>query len=248
MFHHYERHRRWACLLTPALILMSALLSHAEPQRSLDRFESGGRQIRMETFTPAQSEGAPSIIVLHGATGVEFANRFIAGLAQQFASQGFVVHLVHYFDRTGATYASDAVIKQSSGEWLKAVHDAVLHVHAQRPGARIGIFGYSLGGYLAAAESATGGQTGAAVVLAGGIDDASADKRHHTVPTLILHGDADTRVPPGEARKLEASLKKAGGSPELHLYPGEGHIMDLPSYADVVMRGTAFFHKHLDGG
>lgn len=41
-----------------------------EPMRSLGHFESGGRQVRVETFIDPAFTDAPSIVVLHGATGV----------------------------------------------------------------------------------------------------------------------------------------------------------------------------------
>ena len=221
-------------------ITMLTSSTDAEPTRSLERFESGGKEIRIETFTDTAFRDAPSIIVLHGATGVEFANRFIANLARSFAGQGFVVHLVHYFDRTGARYADDATIKRSSGDWLQTVHDAVSFVQRKRPRAAVGLFGYSLGGYLAAAEAVASEEINAAVILAGGLDEASARAARRGPPFLILHGAADNRVPVSEARRLEATLKRMGHPPEVYIYPGEGHIMSLPTYADVVQRSVQF--------
>ncbi len=223
----------------------SSLAVATAVERTLEQFKSGGRSIRMETF--GGSKTAPSILVLHGATGVEFANRFIAELAQAFAAQGFVVHLVHYFDRTGSVYADDATIKASSDQWLETVHDAVSHVRQKRPQARVGMFGFSLGGYLAAAEAVHNEAVACAVILSGGLDEASVRRVRHAPPMLILHGDADSRVPIQEARRLEVALKKAGRAPEFHVYPGEGHIMNMMQYADVVKRGAAFFLAKLTG-
>lgn len=218
---------------------------NAEPIRSLDHFESGGKQVRVETFAAPKHANAPSVIVLHGATGVEFANRFIAGLAASIAEEGFVVHLVHYFDRTGARYADDATIKSSSDHWLATVHDAVTFVRGKRPAVKIGVFGYSLGGYLAAAETVGHREIAAAVILAGGLDEGSARIARHAAPVLILHGAADRRVPISEARRLEKVLRHLGNTPEFHVYPGEGHIMSLAAYADVLQRSVDFFRVHL---
>jgi dienelactone hydrolase len=233
-------------LTVPTLSLVTSM-SAADPTRQLDRFTSGGKKIRVETFAPANAEALPSIVVLHGATGVEFANRFIAGLAQSFAEDGFAVHLVHYFDRTGATYADEATIRRSSAQWLTTVDDTVTWVRSRRPKARIGIFGYSLGGYLAAAESVSNDQISATVILSGGLDEASVKGMRRAPPMLILHGAADRRVPVSEAYALEAALRKKGGHPSLRVYPGEGHIMQMATYGDVVRRGTTFFQQNLNG-
>lgn len=235
--------------LLPALLLMALLppLNGADNNlRNRDQFVSAGKAVRVETFRPADGgTAAPSVIVLHGSTGVAFANRFIAGVADQFAQQGFVVHLVHYFDSTSTSYADDATIARSSKTWLQAVSDAVEWVAEQRPKAKIGIFGYSLGGYLGAAESIADSRISAAVILAGGLDEGSSTAVKHAPPMLILHGGNDSRVPLSEARRLEAALIKAGRTPEFHVYPGEDHILSMPSYADVVRRGAEFFRRKL---
>ncbi len=109
--------------------------------RALETFQSGGKTIKVETFFPKDAESAPSIIVLHGATGIETANRFIALLAQGIASQGFVTHLVHYFDRTGTQYADDETMRLSAQEWIGTVDDAVKFIRRLRPKASIGCLG-----------------------------------------------------------------------------------------------------------
>ena len=224
---------------------MISSFARGQVVRTVDRFQSDGKTIRVETFGARDDATLPSIIVLHGATGVDFANRFIATLAQSIAEHGFVVYLLHYFDRTGETYADDDVIKRSAGEWLKTVDDAVSFVREQRPGVKIGLFGYSLGGYLAAAEAVKNPNVAAAVVLAGGLDSDSARDARRAPPVLILQGSADLRVPVTEAHNLEAVLKRLGGAPELHIYPDEGHIMKALTYADVVSRSADFFAAHL---
>jgi dienelactone hydrolase len=240
--------RAGSCLLVILTLMMAQALSpdaNAETLRGLERFESGGKQIRVETFIGPDAQAAPSVIVLHGATGVEFANRFIANLAQSFAAQGFVVHLVQYFDRTGALYADDRTIKASSHDWLQTVHDAVSFIRRKRPRAPIGIFGYSLGGYLAATVVVSNMEVSAAVVLSGGLDEASARAAKRAAPVLILHGSADTRVSVSEARRLESALNRVGCPPEVHIYSGEGHIMSLLTYADVVRRSVEFLRTKL---
>ncbi len=54
---------------------------------------------------------------------------------------------------------------------------------------------------------------------------ASTDHRLTEIktPLLILHGDRDTRVPPGESAQVAATLAAAGIPHEYIVYPGEGH-------------------------
>jgi carboxymethylenebutenolidase len=215
--------------------------------RALETFESDGKEIRVETFTGKLSGDAPSIVVLHGATGVEFANRFVARIAQRMAEQGFVAHLVHYFDRTGSTYADETTIKHASQHWLKTVHDGVAFLRRKRPEYAFGIFGYSLGGYLAAAETVVEDGIQAAVILSGGLDSASALKARRAPPVLILHGEEDSRVPLKEAERLDFVLTRLGHTPKTHFYPGEGHIMTIAAYADVIVRTIDFFRAELQG-
>lgn len=215
--------------------------------RALEHFQSGGKEIRVETFGDSSRSNVPSIIVLHGATGVDFANRFIAKLAEHIAAQGFVVHLVHYFDRTGTLYADDSTIKASAGDWLSTIHDAASFVRKERPDAAIGFFGYSLGGYLAAAETVQDGEVSAAVILAGGLDEESARAARHAAPVLILHGDADTRVSISESRRLKETLERLGLPATIHVYLGEGHIMSSAAYDDVIRRSVEFYRTNLRG-
>jgi carboxymethylenebutenolidase len=239
--------RRFLALLFLAIFPSCTTLSLLQTPRgdSIQRFRSGGKEIRIETFGKTNDPKVPSIIVLHGATGVEFYHRFIAGFAKDFSRKGFVVHLVHYFDRDGTEYADDDTIRRSSHVWQETVRDAVRQVRSSRPQAPLGIFGYSLGGYLAAAETVRNERIDAAVVLAGGLDKGSGHSVRRTPPTLILHGSADVRVPLSEGQRLEAALQRAGGKPEMHVYNGQGHIMDLATFRDITNRSTTFFREHL---
>jgi dipeptidyl aminopeptidase/acylaminoacyl peptidase len=67
-------------------------------------------------------------------------------------------------------------------------------------------------------------------------------------PTLILHGQQDTRVPIGQAQELYMGLKKNGVPVTLVLYPREGHPLIEPRHAlDKMKREYAFFSKYVLG-
>ena len=214
-------------------------------QSTVHHFRSGNRRIRVETLAGRDERPRRSVILLHGANGVRYANPVISGVIQYLGLQDFAVHLVHYFDRTNTSYEDDPTIHEHFATWLETVEAAVDYLQKDGNGAPLALFGHSLGGFLSAATLIRNPAVQAAVILSGGLDEASALTVKRTAPTLILHGAADTRVPVAEARRLEAALTAAGASPEMHVYPGEGHVLELASYADALDRATRFLRKHL---
>jgi dipeptidyl aminopeptidase/acylaminoacyl peptidase len=210
-------------------------------------FKSGGKSIPVEAFQPAGEGKAPAIIVLHGAGGMDYGNAYVRHLATAFAEQGYATFLVHYFSRTGNSYASDSTIRQNFPTWLETVSDAVSFISKQ-PGvdaARLATFGYSLGGYLAVAHAAQDDRVRAVVELAGGIDDSYAKKVKRMPPTLIVHGKSDRRVEPERATELEQLLQGMGVPVEMKLYEGEGHMLSPRAALDALSSGLDFLNRHL---
>ena len=64
-------------------------------------------------------------------------------------------------------------------------------------------------------------------------------------PVLILHGDADARVPVRWAHETEEVLKRCGAEYEIKIYKGAGHRFDLPTMLDAGARAVSFLKKHL---
>ena len=70
---------------------------------------------------------------------------------------------------------------------------------------------------------------GAADVALGGAKDMAQTQpisfaRPDAPPVLLLHGDEDTTVQPGNSRRLAAALQAKGAAAEVKLYRGQGHI------------------------
>jgi dipeptidyl aminopeptidase/acylaminoacyl peptidase len=65
-------------------------------------------------------------------------------------------------------------------------------------------------------------------------------------PTLIVHGAADPRVPPGQSLELYTALKWKGVPVEYVSYPREGHgLAERAHQEDFMKRVLEFFQKHL---
>ncbi len=219
-------------------------------------FQSGGKPIRLDAYLPAAADGpVPAVIALYGAGGSASGMERYAGL---LAAQGFAVYLLHYFDRTGIesadnqTLVKQKIVKQKIMRnfplWMKTLWDATSFVETQPPvdGERIALLGFSLGAYLALANSAIDHRVKAVVEFFGGMPKEMNLFMRRLCPVLILHGEADATVPVEEAHQLQRLLEKKGIPYEIKIYPGAGHgFEDQTIWRDAGLRSLQFLQKYL---
>lgn len=130
--------------------------------------------------------------------------------------------------------------------------DAAVAEHPQLDGGRVGILGGSYGGYLTAWTIAHDHRFAGAIVERGFLDpeffigtsdigsffaqeyngesreaiEAQSPQAHVgdvRTPTLVMHSENDLRCPLSQAQRYYASLRRAGVSTELVVFPGEDH-------------------------
>jgi carboxymethylenebutenolidase len=237
------------------LIFLLALLLALTPAHSAtlpvelhrESFLSGGRRIGVETFAPTGTERHPAVLVLHTSAGTLLGKRDLERFSRALAEQGKVAFFVRYFDRTGTTLANDRDIELFTPAWMETVRDAVTFAAAHprvRP-ERIGLFGYSLGAYLAVTTAAIDRRIDAVVEVAGGTFGRYEKRLRRLPPTLILHGSADQRVKVSEAYRMQKLARRFGAKAEMKIYPGEGHLLSKAAMEDAKQRGLEFFARHL---
>ena len=235
-------------ILIAGLVLACPALAAAENADFIrESFVSGGRKISVETFAPAGSGRHPAVLVLHSSAGTLVGKGELQRFSRALAGRGMVAFLVRYYDRTGTIFAGDAGIGKHLHEWEATVGDA-MDFAAAHPRVRresIGIFGYSLGGFLAVSTAAHDGRVDAVASVAGGIFTYLGGKLDRVPPLLILHGTADIRVDVAYARELERAARKLGARPVVKLYPGEGHVFSKPALADASQRALDFLAARL---
>jgi dipeptidyl aminopeptidase/acylaminoacyl peptidase len=127
--------------------------------------------------------------------------------------------------------------RASSGYWREGQQDLVQvveHVLGAFEGldrTRVYCTGASAGGFGTYGLATERPELFAAIACASGVGNyrrlASRDRelieRFTPVPTLILHGQADSIVPPSIARDVAVRLQQLGYPHELHLFDGHGH-------------------------
>jgi len=132
--------------------------------------------------------------------------------------------------------------------WMKTLWDATSFVETQGQvdGERIALLGFSLGAYLALANSAIDHRVKAVVEFFGGMPKEMNFFMKRLCPVLILHGETDPTVPVEEAYQLQRLLEKNGIPYEMKIYPGVGHGFDDQAiWRDAGLRSLQFLRKYL---
>ncbi len=215
--------------------------------RRTESFLSEGHRIQVETFSPTAPGRHPVVLILHGSSGRVIGKGPLVDLSRELASQGKMAMLVHYFDRTGTAWSGDKAIHQHWRTWAKTVRDSV-DFASTYPDVRadaIGIFGFSLGAYLAVSVAADDARIQAVAELSGGLFDEQKPGLKRLPPLLILHGLEDKRVPASRAYELKEIAIRLGTKPEMKTYEGEGHVLSAEAIQDASQRTLAFFDQQL---
>jgi carboxymethylenebutenolidase len=233
--------------------VMLAAPAAAAVTTSTKTFLAGDRPIEIDRYDPGTDGKHAAVVLLHGSEGLKDFGRFYRQQAQILAEEGYVVFLVHYFDRTGTTRVEPGDVKEDNFmPWLDTVRQAVRYVAEQRgvDATRVGLVGVSLGAYLALAAAAPGDLPIAAVVdLFGGLHKKFRKDVKKLPPTLIIHGDADKVVPVEEAYALEEVLKTHEVVYEIKVYEGQQHVFRTAPLGTAACHARrlalAFLARHL---
>jgi dienelactone hydrolase len=241
---------RLAAVVLFVLFCSSLMTNAAESEHlTLSKIstQSGGHRIRIDKYAPTRSNKRPAILVLHGAGGVFLDGPEMRRVARQLAEAGNTVYFVHYFNRTGTIVALDTGMQKNFPAWLGTVRDSIKF--AQRDSANpspVGVYGYSLGGFLALAAASNNPAVGAVVEHAGGIWNGEAERIKHMPPVLVVHGEGDRRVPFQKyAQPLVTVLRERGATPKVRFFPGEGHVFTAVAMSSVREAAVEFFRQHL---
>jgi carboxymethylenebutenolidase len=221
--------------------------------------EADEGRIALTRYAADQVGKRAGVLVLHGSRGIERKPRAYQRYADALNAAGIDVYLVRYFtaadiqalDPKTSTGKSRVVYETERFEgWTKRV-SLVVTACLARPenSGRVGLLGFSLGGYIAATTAAHDERVAALAVLYGGMPDAMVSEVKRLPPLIELHGDADRNVPLANGQELVRLAKAVGSDAELVTYPGKEHGFDFsdtdPMTSDAVGRVTRFFQDRL---
>ncbi|MGZ8212938.1 MAG: dienelactone hydrolase family protein [Methylosarcina sp.] len=216
-------------------------------------FTSSGKTYSIDIFNPNISPNGGVIIIAHGSDGpIDNDNgpwlTMMTGYARDLAEKGFVALMPNYLDET------NTVNIQQLSNYQATLADAVVYAKTlpEVDASRIGLLGFSLGGYLCLRN-----RSQAKVLVeyfaplfeeAGGIGLSGSPSLY----AQIHHGTADELLPLGlNAKPIEQRLHSEGADVELFSYKDAGHGFNGKHSGDSIAqikskeRTMTFFKKYL---
>jgi dienelactone hydrolase len=189
--------------------------------------------------------------VLHGAGGILFDGARMRRVARALSENGYTAFVLHYFNQTGNIYVRDPAMMKNFDTWRGTVRDAISWVSAQPDShnSKIGVYGYSLGGFLALAASSDSPKVGAVVEQSGGIWNNQFNRIGNLPPVLIIHGEQDGRVPFTKyCVPLQHVLTKRGIPFQKRIFPAEGHVLSRAAATEAANDAVYFFDHTFSEG
>ena len=234
--------------------------------------------IKPRGFDPSRKY--PVIVYLYGGPGVQLVRDVWQGANflwnQMMAQKGFIIFTVDNRGMAGRGHTFESAILRRFGEVELADQLAGVAWLKQQPyvdGARVGIWGWSYGGYMTCLAMLRAGDTFKAGFAGAPVTDwryydTIYTERYMGLPQdnpngyrdsspvnyadglrgklLIAHASGDDNVHFGNTMGLAEKLVQAQKYAEFLVYPGRGHgITDPPARIHIFNRVTQFFLENL---
>jgi carboxymethylenebutenolidase len=192
----------------------------------------------------------PGLVLFQEIFGV---NAHIRAVAEQYALDGFVVLAPDVFwrqaPRVELGYEGDdrqrafgLMQGYGSADALTDIGAAVqaLRARPETAGARLGAFGYCMGGRLAYLAAASAGIDAAVAFYGGGIHGQLDLAAAVACPIQFHYAERDDHIPPGAVESVRRAF--AGKPAEVHVYPGAQHGFNCWARASYHAPSAALAH------
>lgn len=216
-------------------------------------FPSNGATTSGYLAAPASGTG-PGVLVIQEWWGLV---HHITQVCDRLAAAGFVALAPDmYHGRTASEPdgAGKLFMALNIAQAEKDLRGAAAHLSARSSTRTIGAMGFCMGGQLALFAATLNPAVGACVNFYGIHPNVKPDYTKLAGPVLGLYAEKDGFVTPAVARQVDADIRKAGKTSEIHIYPGVDHaffnderpdVYNPAAAEDAWRRTLGFFRQHL---
>ena len=222
------------------------------PGKMVD-FPSNGGTTQGYLATPASGKG-PGVLVIQEWWGLV---PHIKRVADRFAAEGFSAlapDMYHGKTADEPDGAGKLFMALNIAQAEKDLRGAAKYLAGQSSTGKLGAVGFCMGGQLALFAGTVNQNVGAVVDFYGIHPNVKPDYGKLSGPVLGLFAEKDGFVTPQTAREVDAAIKKAGKSSEIHIYPNVDHAFfnedntaayNTAAADDAWRRTIAFFRQHV---
>ncbi|KFE62280.1 dienelactone hydrolase family protein [Hyalangium minutum] len=212
-----------------------------------------GKEVPGYLSEPSGGSSKGAVILIHEWWGV---NEHIRGVADRLAREGFTVFAADLYggkvakDEATAQQYLNSMDWQQAGEVLRRAAEAL---RQRKPGTKVGVTGFCMGGAVALFLAAKDPEIAACVPFYGIPGDDKADVTKIRAPVLGHYAKIDNWCSPDRVDALEKKLKGANVPAEIHRYDAQ-HAFFNDTRPQVYSRDNAelawkrtveFFHAKL---
>lgn len=185
-------------------------------------FPTNGHMTQGYLATPAAGKGG-GVLVIQEWWGLV---PHIKSVCDRFAAEGFSALAPDMYHGKTASEPDEAgklFMALNIAQAEKDLAGAAKYLASHSSTSKLGAVGFCMGGQLALFAGCTEPSIGAVVDFYGVHPNVTPDYTRLSGPVLGLFAEKDASVTPDTARGVEAAIKKAGKSVEIHVYPGVDH-------------------------
>ena len=185
-------------------------------------FPTNGHMTQGYLATPAAGKG-PGILVIQEWWGLV---PHIKSVCDRFAAEGFSAlapDMYHGKTASAPDEAGKLFMALNIAQAEKDLAGAAKYLASHSSTSKLGVVGFCMGGQLALFAGCTQSSIGAVVDFYGVHPNVTPEYTRVSGPVRGLFAEKDAFVTPDTARGVEAAIKKAGKSVEIHIYPGVDH-------------------------
>ena len=230
-----------ACLLMTNALVSTAL---AQPLGKEHRYKLGDTEFVGYLARQDRPGGTrPAALLVHEWWGL---NDFARGQADRLARTGTIVLAVDMYGQAKTVTTPEEARKlatelYTSGQLrprILAALEELKKIDQVDPN-RIVCFGYCMGGNVSLELAYSGARIAGVVSLHGSLP-LPAETDQILAPILVLHGDADSLVPPDKVAAFQQAMRERKADMTLIVYPNAKHSFTNPQADALGMEGVGY--------